>query len=402
MYINCVALWTLGITLFGQTLLGLWCYLSNLRAMPKGFWSANPLSTTMTVLDSSHKGVRHRTGRCMVTIQSRNDSESAPCPCRPSLRHRRTTVHCMACAEFVPCRPSLRQPSQLQTRPTVKWIVLFSWLLPLLALVGFLITLFLSRNQQEVTTPALSGYMPWNFSLSWWNWLDGSGGIQNILVVAISPSCGNYYANDIQFTFQQIFGILFMSALQGLQSIGTHCAELVVNISRDEGTWRQLDAFKAKDLKYGVLDTAPWTSAALNWKYLTLFLFKALLHWVLGQSIISTFDAMFIATEDDSSKYWYTCLEFEILYSRLFIYIILNIAFAIFVTVLTAWKPKGPQPATWGHIQTLADLVDDWTTDEKGRFWWGDKGDMVDGVRHAGTSAKREMLGEIDMRASYA
>lgn len=75
-------------------------------------------------------------------------------------------------------------------------------------------------------------------------------------------------------------------------------------------------------------------------------------------------------------------------YNRLFVYIILNIVFAVFATVLGAWKAKVPQPATWSSIQTRPDFVD--------------KGYMVDCVRHAGTVSKREALGEIDVRALYA
>lgn len=45
-------------------------------------------------------------------------------------------------------------------------------------------------------------------------------------------------------------------------------------------------------------------------------------------------------------------------------------------------RPKGPQPATYGHIQTLADLIDDWSE----TIYWGDKG-VISGldIRHAGT-----------------
>ena len=45
-------------------------------------------------------------------------------------------------------------------------------------------------------------------------------------------------------------------------------------------------------------------------------------------------------------------------------------------------RPKGPQPATYGHIQTLADLIDDW----RETMYWGDKGDISGlDIRHAGT-----------------
>jgi hypothetical protein len=35
--------------------------------------------------------------------------------------------------------------------------------------------------------------------------------------------------------------------------------------------------------------------------------------------------------------------------------------------------PVGPQPAAFGHLQTLADLVDDGGTGLTGRIFWGQK-----------------------------
>ncbi len=88
------------------------------------------------------------------------------------------------------------------------------------------------------------------------------------------------------------------------------------------------------------------------------------------------------------------CAEF-VVNLNLFVYALSALAFASFVTFLAAGKPKGPQPATWGHIQTLADLIDNWEIDEKGQFYWGGNGETEPGVRHTGMSAKKEELGEL-------
>ncbi|PHH85062.1 hypothetical protein CDD83_971 [Cordyceps sp. RAO-2017] len=97
-------------------------------------------------------------------------------------------------------------------------------------------------------------------------------------------------------------------------------------------------------------------------------------------------------------------------YSRLFLYAILAILLAAFATFLAQRRPRGHQPATFGHLQVLADLVDDWGTDEKGRMWWGDKTgpdepdepDGVDAVRHAGTSRDKALLAPIRLESRYA
>ncbi|KUJ12849.1 uncharacterized protein LY89DRAFT_737754 [Mollisia scopiformis] len=94
--------------------------------------------------------------------------------------------------------------------------------------------------------------------------------------------------------------------------------------------------------------------------------------------------------------------EFFMLYPRIFIYTIIATAIAVYITFVAFRRPLGPQPATYGHFQTLVDLIDDWSVDEKGLFWWGDKGVGFDGIRHVGTSSSRQDIGKIQMDAVYA
>ncbi|KAG8887224.1 hypothetical protein FRB98_000321 [Tulasnella sp. 332] len=44
---------------------------------------------------------------------------------------------------------------------------------------------------------------------------------------------------------------------------------------------------------------------------------------------------------------------------------------ATFITVVATRHPSGPQPVAYGHVQTLADPVDEWST----TMFWGDEGD---------------------------
>ncbi len=59
--------------------------------------------------------------------------------------------------------------------------------------------------------------------------------------------------------------------------------------------------------------------------------------------------------------------------TRLVVYAAGAVVAAVIVTAFTVWPRKGMQPASWGHLQTLADLVDDWSA-PSGTIWWGDKG----------------------------
>jgi hypothetical protein len=69
---------------------------------------------------------------------------------------------------------------------------------------------------------------------------------------------------------------------------------------------------------------------------------------------------------------------------------------------LATRRPQGPQPATFGHLQTLADLVDDWNTDDNGHMWWGDKASSMEGgYRQAGTSCNTASLSTVDASKEY-
>lgn len=66
---------------------------------------------------------------------------------------------------------------------------------------------------------------------------------------------------------------------------------------------------------------------------------------------------------------------------------------AIFVPTCAFWKPKGPQPAAFGHLQTLADLIDTWPQAGE-KMFWGQKemsrANLVEeDILHAGTATKR-------------
>jgi len=45
--------------------------------------------------------------------------------------------------------------------------------------------------------------------------------------------------------------------------------------------------------------------------------------------------------------------------------------FAIASTIVARRRPHGPQPAAYGHLSTLSNLVDEWSP----TMWWGHKED---------------------------
>jgi hypothetical protein len=47
--------------------------------------------------------------------------------------------------------------------------------------------------------------------------------------------------------------------------------------------------------------------------------------------------------------------------------------FAHFFTLVAFYRPRGSQPAAYGHLRTLANLVGEWSP----VMWWGHKGDGI-------------------------
>ena len=214
----------------------------------------------------------------------------------------------------------------------------------------------------------------------------------NDVVLYMDPTYNNGNgAGELSSAVQAFLAILFTCAIQGAQTMGLHCVELLVNTSRDESAWRAatlpLDVPRGGSVPKGArLKTSAFKAAASSWENAVLFTLKALLHWLLGQSLQPSYVGAY---------------GFDMLYMRIFVFGIVAIVLALFATYLALGTRRGPQPATYGHLQTLANLVDDWGMGTAGCLWWGDKGLNADGTRHAGTSANVHDLGQIHMDAEY-
>lgn len=394
--INAVALFILALGLLVNTLIALWSLKWNLRHVPT--WSSSPLTNTLAALHHNHH-ISHHPDRCMMSVNS------VSLPARATL-------------------PSHKQPSLLSTIPKLRYLIFFIYSLAVLSLIWFLTILLLSRS----ITPTHDG---WHFTMSWSIVFGRRTGdpLNGILFSTFSGggtggTRSGTVANGIKNAnlsrpLQHIICFLFVTAIQCLQTIGLHCVELVVNANRDEDVWRQAAVFpssaplhSSKNRFISLLsrlrhgggsgDGAPLvlnstTSALRNPAYLILFTLKALLHWSLGQSVLPSYSVYGIV--------------FYITYGRIFVYMVLVIVLAVFTHWLCVRRPKGPQPVSWGNLQTLADLVDDWggvdgeleDGKQKRRCFWGDKGpsEREDNFRHAGTAATRELVSEIEFGVLY-
>jgi uncharacterized membrane protein (DUF485 family) len=167
-------------------------------------------------------------------------------------------------------------------------------------------------------------------------------------------------------------GLIIQTAVQSCVTLGLHCVELLANVTRDEAVWRKASSRKGSHLK-----ASPIIAAITSGQSITLFAFKSIIQWIFGYAFSANVAA------------WMNLLPMIVL-------TVLMLFLALFAEFLARYRPKGPQPVTYGNLQAVADLVDDWSLST---IYWGDKGE-VDGVRKAGTAD--HPLPEIQMGALYS
>lgn len=180
-----------------------------------------------------------------------------------------------------------------------------------------------------------------------------------------------------EYTASLYAGIFtFVCVFQGSLTLALHCAELIAALGRDEDTWRQC---AIKQRPYSSRPNA-LLRAAKSWVAVTLFLLKPLLSWTFGQGITYAYNwGLFLRPP-------------QLLYLSICMTVL-----AVFSTFLSLKHPRGAQPVTYGHLQTLTDLVDEWHP----TLFWGDKGLKGESleIRHAGTAM--QPLGFIFENALY-
>ena len=185
--------------------------------------------------------------------------------------------------------------------------------------------------------------------------------------------------------------------------------ELLVNMSRDEHVWRRANTSKGT-----ILRSEPLHAVVTSWRALVLVILKTVVHWLCGQAVVPWLQVSFLPKDPDTPDevMWEGNLEgvplmevgimwFRMSVSRLLIFATAFTLVAIYATTLAFWPRRTAQPVAFGHLTTLANLVDDWNTTQEKKMWWGDKG-QVGNVRHAGTSNRPEAVGEVHSNMLYA
>ena len=318
----------LGLAIMGQATLATWCLFLSVKSIPT--WSSNPLNTTLACLELDFQRQR---GRCLMSVHQ----------CQQS-----------AVTKY----PYTRQPSAGEVSHFAARIVRWLWALTVVALfwgIAMVLSVELVNKNMHNTSLTDFGFGMYQSTTNirdnvyklWY----GHG-----LIFALDPPV----LPEFSINARNSIHICILMLVHGPLLFGLHCIEMLVNLSRDEGFWRRATSKDGVKSKYNAI-----SEALLSRQTILLFLGKAAAHWCIGQS-------------------------FNIVHSRIFNVMTGPVFLLTAVLALLAYfgkrlaydRPKGPQPATYGHIQTLADLIDIWSE----TMYWGDKG-VVPGsnIRHAGT-----------------
>ncbi|KAG8859059.1 hypothetical protein FRB96_004629 [Tulasnella sp. 330] len=220
-------------------------------------------------------------------------------------------------------RPSPHQPKPWACHKSVSRVVYLVWITAIV---------FLILPWAYKFNPKVSGYLSWD-GPTWDGFAPPLAVLQGSLIVGI---------------------------VQALITVSLHCSELVTTLARDEEVWRAATSAK------GAQPSAnPLRVLFGSWQTCGLVLWKPVLHWIFGLSLsLQVTSGLVLSTVS-------LALGPGI------------IVVAVFVTYIANLKPPGPQPAAYGNVQVLADLVDEWWE----TMYWGHKGTKLWGASHAGTSS---------------
>ncbi|KAJ9601905.1 hypothetical protein H2200_013575 [Cladophialophora chaetospira] len=360
------ALIFLGFGLLGQASIASWALM--VTKIPT--WSTNPIHTAKVC--QTQGWLASLSGRTMMSVHDAQHLEE----------------------HETPSLPKARQKSLLKAHFRVRRVLVLVWVVTLL---GFLWFAAISIAYQVGGGPGHLGPTWGSFSRSYtndWslipNWKDYTA------FLGISTSLGQSF-----YTFGPwlVCKYLLTCAILGGITMNLHVVELLVQCSRDESLWRETSSTSGLGpRRYGA-----FSIAFLTWQTMTLFVFKTVIHWIFSLAFGIYYEGIEIRIPQ-------VCFTANVLF-----------ALALLATLLALQQPKGPQPATFGHLPTLVDLIDLWPcrsieeTEQtqsaaedgvEGRqdtdmvtLYWGDKGEDQNGIRRAGTSYTP--LGPIVMSALY-
>ncbi|MCJ1381833.1 hypothetical protein MMC17_004944 [Xylographa soralifera] len=328
-----IAILGLGFGVLGQAVFATWGLLSS--QIPT--WSTNPITTVQACEETG--SLQRVRGRCMLDVTEKSSLSN-------------------------PQQPKSSQPSMLSSNRASKLVLVLLWaLVPLSTMWGAVVLWAITSDRFADATIAGSNLSLVPSTSAW------SGNSPMLML--------NWSGVTRSKSISSLISFALISTIQSILTLALHCAELLVNLSRDEVAWRAATSRKGSQSS-----TNSIIAACTSWQTAILFLVKALSHWVFGLGVK-------VQISNSNGMLFFLFRPVQIFYLTFVIFL-----FAILATYMSMRRPKGPQPAAYGHLQTLADLIDEWSL----TLYWGHK--TTGDVCHAGTSPKP--LETVRMHCSYS
>lgn len=347
--VNGIALLSLGIGLGGSAVTAMVC----LHGRQNRPWSWNPSALWTVKRLHDHQLIPHEVSRSMRSVVERTVRSTDP------------------------VRPRNWQPRLWNVGSFVRWYLGLPWIAALVAVVLTLSAIYGEGhrdNDRDCNCPGI-GAFAWQWDLTM---IDGS----DYMELDLSG------LDNVGLSFFVAF--LFQLLLQGVLVGVFHCVELLVNLWREESDWKEADTEEGTN-SHAV---SPARATLRSWLTISMTLLQAGVSWIVGQAIV-----LYGYNEEDTGSQDHPPRDMTDTYihfssSRLILVSAALATVAVFATVMAFWSTRSQQPAAFGHIQTLSNLMDEVPVGTK-RFYWGDKGvtraESRD-VAHAGTASVREGL----------
>jgi len=139
----------------------------------------------------------------------------------------------------------------------------------------------------------------------------------------------------------------------------------LTSLSRDETLWKEAASEKEADENPGVIKMM-----FTNWQCLAVHIAEPIFHWAFGLAVNM-----------------YADVGFRVKPRQVLNISVLGTMGVGLITIVARFHPKTTrQPSTYGHLQTLVDLVDKWGP----KIYWGCKGFGPNGKLHTGTSSEKD------------
>ncbi|KAI5119840.1 hypothetical protein M0805_008406 [Coniferiporia weirii] len=252
-----------------------------------------------------------------------------------------------------PIPPRDRQMSVWDSSPQFRTLTMYVWMLVVACFFWFCIIWAMVKSGTQGTYPGNSwAIIPDRDTASMnFNW------------------DGQLPASGILWTLGILVGLQ-----GGIVTSGVACVSVLVNMLKDEKLWRNTS-------KMG--DVGQPRRTGIHKMQITILLVEPFLHWLFGLAV----------SVDINSGFW--VFPVQLLYVA-----ILGSVGMTLLTYVGHHKPHSYQPSTYGHFQTLTNLIDEWHE----TMYWGHKTtpSVYEGNReigHAGTSANK--LKSVKLKLEY-